>query len=343
MTSLIRSAALQGYPELVTRLQGDASNFLRSAHIDPKKIYELDGVISLQAHMRLLENSARQLQCDDFGLRLAQYQDLMVLGPLAVVALGEKTVRAALEKIAELMHFHSPGLNMQVRAKSPSGNARLEFHLGIYAPENRQFFESALGVAQNAMRMLCQNRYQTTRVLLGFPSPLPQQCYQRYFHAPVIVDSGCNALEFSAAYLAQPLVQNNDVMYATMEQFVRESVGDRQMELVEQVKLLIMSLLPTGRCSLKIVALQLGINPRTLQRRLADQSLIFEQLVDQLRRRSAGHYLAEINMPLMQVAGLLGYAEQSSFNRACRRWFNSTPLEYRAQLDSAARSIVKRH
>jgi AraC-like DNA-binding protein len=42
-----------------------------------------------------------------------------------------------------------------------------------------------------------------------------------------------------------------------------------------------------------------------------------------------------LNLPalqLSQIAGLLGYTEQSALNRSCRRWFGKTPREYRAQL-----------
>ncbi len=42
-------------------------------------------------------------------------------------------------------------------------------------------------------------------------------------------------------------------------------------------------------------------------------------------------YLAEPRLYLVQIAGLLGYAEQSTLNRSCRRWFDKTPRQYRAE------------
>jgi AraC-like DNA-binding protein len=36
-------------------------------------------------------------------------------------------------------------------------------------------------------------------------------------------------------------------------------------------------------------------------------------------------------MPFSQIAGLLGYSEQSAFNRACRLWFGKTPRQYRLE------------
>jgi len=50
------------------------------------------------------------------------------------------------------------------------------------------------------------------------------------------------------------------------------------------------------------------------------------------RRNSAAKYLAEPQLHLAQITALVGYAEQSTFNRSCRRWFGKTPRQYRAEL-----------
>jgi AraC-like DNA-binding protein len=40
-------------------------------------------------------------------------------------------------------------------------------------------------------------------------------------------------------------------------------------------------------------------------------------------------------MTLAEVAYLLGFADQSAFFRACKRWFDSSPGQYRAHLGGA--------
>ncbi|WP_193164512.1 AraC family transcriptional regulator [Microbulbifer hainanensis] len=340
MTSLIRTATLIGFADVVTELDGDPSELLRRAHIDPRKLCDLDGVISLRASMGLLEAAAREYDCPDFGLRMAQYQDLMVLGPLAIVALGEKTVGDALEKITQFMHFHSPGLTAWVERDSEPGLTHLTFALDVHAVERRHFLESALVVANTTMKMLYGEGFRAEKVLLGFDSPLPQSSYHKYFAAPAQVRQKSTALVFANRYLDGTLVRDSARMHDIMAEFVNDAIGDRTMTVTEQVKMLIQSLLPTQRCSLKFVAMQLGINPRTLQRRLAEASLVFEDLLDQVRRERADFYLAEPDMPAAQIAGLVGYSDQSSFNRACRRWFARTPMERRRQLQESIRRDV---
>ena len=74
------------------------------------------------------------------------------------------------------------------------------------------------------------------------------------------------------------------------------------------------------------------MHPRTLQRRLAEEGIRCQDVIDEERRRQAVRYLAELRLSLGQVTGLLGFAEQSSLNRACLRWFGRTPRQYRASL-----------
>jgi AraC-like DNA-binding protein len=77
------------------------------------------------------------------------------------------------------------------------------------------------------------------------------------------------------------------------------------------------------------------MSPRTLQRRLRDQGVVFNDLVDAMRFRAARSYLAQRDIAAAEVAYLLGFAEPSSFVRAFRRWSAETPTEYRRRIGAA--------
>ena len=102
--------------------------------------------------------------------------------------------------------------------------------------------------------------------------------------------------------------------------------------LSERVAELTRRLLPTGQCSAEVIADQLAMHPRTLQRRLAAEGVRCQDLIERERRNHAARYLSEQGLHLSQIAGLLGYSEQSALNRSCRRWFGKTPRQYRAEL-----------
>jgi AraC-like DNA-binding protein len=83
------------------------------------------------------------------------------------------------------------------------------------------------------------------------------------------------------------------------------------------------------------VAQLLAIHPRTLQRHLAVEGVNFETLREETRKEAALHYLRQTEMPLGQIADLLGFSEQSVLARSCRRWFGVTPKEIRREREDA--------
>ena len=103
--------------------------------------------------------------------------------------------------------------------------------------------------------------------------------------------------------------------------------GDRQLD--RQVVLQIADVLTDGIPSLAQVASDLGMSARTLQRRLSDQGLTFQALVDQARRETAERFLADTRYSSAEVAFLTGFSEQSAFTRAFKRWAGQTPGTYR--------------
>jgi AraC-like DNA-binding protein len=97
----------------------------------------------------------------------------------------------------------------------------------------------------------------------------------------------------------------------------------------QQVRKSLARLMPKCEASLNHVAADLGMNPRTLQRRLAGADFSFQAILDETRRDLAQVYLRDAALSALDVALLLGYAEQSSFTRAFRHWFGSTPSAWR--------------
>ena len=84
-------------------------------------------------------------------------------------------------------------------------------------------------------------------------------------------------------------------------------------------------LLPDGKAQRHRVAKTLGHSERTLTRKLAEEGTTYEQVLDQLRRSLALHYIKEQGVSLSQIAWLLGYERSTSFNHAFRRWTGRSP------------------
>ncbi|EKN4146633.1 helix-turn-helix transcriptional regulator [Yersinia enterocolitica] len=81
--------------------------------------------------------------------------------------------------------------------------------------------------------------------------------------------------------------------------------------------------------NIDIIASKLNMSRSTLYRHLAERNLTFKNLVDELRKNNALKYIKETNMSLGEISDQLGYANLSAFNRAFKRWYNTTPSSLR--------------
>jgi AraC-like DNA-binding protein len=84
-----------------------------------------------------------------------------------------------------------------------------------------------------------------------------------------------------------------------------------------------------GDPTLERVAARIGMSGRTLQRRLDEHGLRFGELVDEVRAAMAKAYLQDRQLALCEIAFLLGFADQSAFGRAFKRWTGVTPGRWR--------------
>ncbi|PJI49096.1 MAG: AraC family transcriptional regulator [Pseudomonas sp.] len=332
MTALIRTTSFIGFPQLVAQLGGDCAQLLRRFEIDPQALDDDEARVPLRSLVGVLECAANELGCPDLGLRMAEHQDLQVLGPVALIARNSATVGQALEEISRFIGYHSPGIDVQLDRGDPDA-PRLVIEIRLPGSTRlRQMQELALGVGYNTMKLLCGSQFSARSLLLSGAGSLPAARYLRYFKTAAYFSQDCNALVLSEEQLGRRIEQQDPQLHRVLLDYLRPFDAQASAGLVRQVENLILRTLPTQRCRISLIAEQLGLHERVLQRRLVDLGTGFEALLEQARRSCAERYLAERHMPMSQVAGLLGYSEQSVFNRACRRWFQDTPRAVRRQL-----------
>ncbi len=91
----------------------------------------------------------------------------------------------------------------------------------------------------------------------------------------------------------------------------------------------IRTLLPYKRVTKDYVASLLGTSPRTVQRRLSEWGLSFEQLIDDVRQTEAMRLINDTSLTISDIAAMVGYSDAPHFVRAFRRWTGTTPVSLR--------------
>jgi len=332
MGSLLRATNLWGYRDLVSDLGGQPDELLTRHRIRPGIENDADAFVSFAAFARLLETSAAELGCPDFGLRLAAWQGLDILGPVAVIARNSLTVRSAFEAIARYLFVHSPSLRLFEVERRTSGTV-LQFVIDDpEVSEVSQAYELSLANGMRIVRLLGGS--DSTLEQVSFPHPRlgPLSSYDETFGCPVrFAQPWCGIV--IAEELAGRAIDNADPETRRLAtRYLESQFVAGETALAGRVSELVRRLLSTGHGDAATVAEQLRLHPRTLQRRLAGEGVRFADLLDRERRDQAVRLLAQPGLHLGQIAGLLGYSEQSAFNRAFQRWFATSPGRYRARL-----------
>jgi len=330
MGSVVRATAMRGYPELVRELGGDPATYLARFEIPVGVEHQDDAFIPTKAFARMIETSAEELRCPDFGLRLSRLRGLDAAGPIAVILRNSRSVLDALQAAMRYSYAHTPGIALGVEPYADAETRLTVEQVEPGIPYSLQVYEMSLGLV-----------VRTTRVLAGLQTPITVS----FMHGQVGSDAayrdalGCR-VRFEQTwcgivipeYVLQQRIDNADPEARRIAiNYLEATSLPGTASLPERTSELARRLLPTGHCSVDAIAKELALHPRTLQRRLATEGLRCQDLIDQERRLQAARYLAEPGFHLDQIAGLLGYTEQSALNRSCRRWFGKTPREYRAE------------
>ncbi|AUX71901.1 AraC family transcriptional regulator [Erwinia pyrifoliae] len=107
--------------------------------------------------------------------------------------------------------------------------------------------------------------------------------------------------------------------------------GSAQQNIVDLARVQVHQSLLQGEPLLEEVADNMGLSSWSLQRRLREEGLSFTTLADNVRCEMAKHDLQQHQLPISEMALLLGYSEVSAFSRAFRRWFGISPRQWRQE------------
>jgi AraC-like DNA-binding protein len=173
-----------------------------------------------------------------------------------------------------------------------------------------------------------------TARLVEFSLPMGDvKALEDYFGCPIRIGATCNRLTLHRKDLDRPFLSYNEELLEILTPVLDRSLDEQQgsRSITEMVKWIMKRSLTGGRPDIQIVAKELGMSDRTLQRRLTDENTSFKHLLTQARHEQARAYLADPTLDIKEVAFLIGYEDQNSFYRAFRSWEGDTPTNWRTE------------
>ena len=316
---VVRSASLNGYLDLAQSVGLDAHAMLRRAGISPRSLDNPETPLSTAAVSALMEHSAQASGVEDFGLRLAARRQLSNLGPISLVLKEEPTARAALDTLCRYLRL----LNASLLTRIEEHGERLVIREEILVEQTastRQSMELAVGVMYRILRELLGQPWKAVRVCFNHRPPRDAKAHRAFFGTTVDFNAEFNGIVCNADDLRAPMAGHNPEMARFAREYLDRALSGQHQSTKATVRQLIAALLPGGRCTSQQVAQHLGVDRRTIHRHLAKEGETFATLLQSVRSELVMRQVQDSDLPLAEVAQLLGFAAPAAFSH----WFRST-------------------
>jgi AraC-like DNA-binding protein len=309
----------------------DIGAVLSGAGLTAEQVDDPTVRLPVRAQIKVLELAARELQDDFLGFHLAKSFDLREVGLLYYVMASSDHLAEAFRNAERYSGIVNEGVHLHFRSDGPMVIA-LDYQ-NVDRRSDRQQMEFLLTAIVRLCRQLTDSRIAPLKLMIRHLRDSTPAEFKSFFASDVEFGADADAIVFSQQVGSLPLVGADTHLNELLRHYADEARAHRPKERCSvraDVERAILPLLPHGKAEFSEVARQLGVSRRTLSRSLFAEDLTFTEILEELRADLARRYLGDRELPVSQIAWLLGYREISSFTKAFRRWTGTNPRDFRS-------------
>lgn len=313
---------------LISDLGVDPAPVLRRAKLPTDLFARKDASLSPADFFRLWHSLEQAAGTDALPLKISQIFSAEAFNPLVFASLCSENLNTALQRFSQFKQLNGP-LTFLIEITTHQTCVTLDCY-GNDEPIPRSVGWVELASLTQLARLGTRKRIVPLRVEL-VQLPDEREPYQEFFGVQLSTGPA-NRLIFSAIDAQEPFLTENAAMWDFFEADLSEKLSNLAIEasMRARVRSVLHEMLPAGQSSIEETANRLAISKRSLQRRLAEESSSYQEVLNTTRRELAHYYLSRSSISLGEIAYLLGFQDGNSFIRAFRSWTGQTPGEYRA-------------
>jgi len=300
---------------------------LRRAGLPQDFTHQKNRAVSASTYFEIWRGLEKELPSPDLVLELAlQYAHGPFASPIFAFSCSE-TVESGLRQLAKFKPLIGPVTMTVERSedaivtsfKSSDPDSQLPASMGIF--ELAYITECARTYTSEHIVPLVASGPDTSHATRAVADHLGIEVSQ----------SPETQLVFSYENAQTPLITRNDSLWETLEPDLKTRLAAKQQpdNISKRVKSVLIEMLAGGTVTSELVAQKLYTSKRSLQRRLNEEGVTFQQVLSDTRLELSQHYLAQEEISLGEISYLLGFQDQTSFFRAYQKWTGKTPKSTR--------------
>lgn len=312
----------------INQLDLPISDILRQAGL-PATLFQQEHIrLTLAQWFALWSAFAAQLEDPTMGLQISRLIQDEPYDPLWITALSANSFYGALEKVARYKRLFSAE---EISLKQQADAWLVDIIWLIDQPPPPILIDASFA------HLLELGQRGTGRTIYPQKVCFQRQAsqaaiYEAFFQCPVEFNAPKNQLIFTDEQINMPFKSANPDLLALIEPQLEAALLplNSPHSFVDQVAELLHKRIAGSSPTIQDIAHELHISSRTLQRRLAEEGVQFQQVLEQVRHKLAKNYLQASELELTEIAFLLGYQEPASFHRAFVQWEGQPPGQWRA-------------
>lgn len=298
-----------------------------------EQLHEVDRVVSVKEYEALFKYGANHLNYADIGFRVGKWRDN---GRWSLVGHIMNCCENVTQLVKVLKRYEILSGNIATHIFSQEDNRvslrRISHYTCSYHVAEEVLARWVAFLSNSLIKDTEYAKSTLTSVHFTHSCQGNIKSYEDFFQSPVKFDSQYTGINFDSKLLASPLMGYNPELLKLLMGYADMIIDKKQKGADNDVLTgFILKKLPQKVPTIVEVAQHLGISQRTLQRKINERGSTFKKLIEDVRKEYAFIYLLQSNYKLSYIAQVLGYSEQSVFQRAFKRWTGLTPGEYRHQ------------
>ncbi|CAN5338588.1 ornithine utilization transcriptional regulator OruR [soil metagenome] len=308
----------------------DLAKLARLVGIDPKTLDDPDGRVPAEGMVRIWDEVATLTGDPNLGLNVGRE-----LGGAGATLAGHlvrasRTVGEGLERVLlfyrVLNDVHPPRYVIDDAEASFSVRTK-----GTSLRVPRHGMEFAFAWLTCLSRKASGRELRPLRVRFEHSAPKDTRALEAVLGKNLRFDQDENEIVMARSDWATPTLGPDADLLAMLEHTAKKLLErlPTAPSIEGRVREALVLLLPRGDANVEAVASALELQPRTLQRYLADEKTTFAEIFETTRRHLAEAHLGDGVHSIAEIALLVGFSDQSAFHKAFARWTGKTPGDYR--------------
>lgn len=309
----------------------DPQDFMKQVGIDTERFRDPRARLPVRLGDAAFNLATLLIPDPAFALRAADCWHPSNLGPMGYAWLSSDSLSTALKRLDR----YSSVLGSQYRDDcfEEVGGLRYVFDHGRgNLPVGPCVTDFALSVIMSMCKMNFGSPVRPLEVKLRRPQPADPSPWLDFFGGDVQFGAEEDSFLLDHRSAEMPLACGNQELAATFDVILGNQLAAlNRSDLRTRCKILLLKQLTSGDPSRELLASQMQMSARTLQRKLGEIGLTYGQVLAETRYELAQRYLEDPDRSVTEITFLLGFSEHSAFTRAFKKWSGVAPTAYRVQ------------